>query len=387
MSEYYNRYMPNPRLKPDGTLVKDAAEWETHKETLRALAQEHMYGTWPGKADRVTAEKTGSEVVFGGKGIRERVLLTVTYQGEDFTMDVAICRPNDAGKHPVIITNAITHDLTGRFANDVGEKLVDRGYAQVAFLMNDLVPDVQLVKYLNLTLDENKRYPNLSCGTIMAWGWGHSVTADYIETCGYAGPLICTGGSRGGKAALCCAIFDDRFVVAAPTISGCGGTGAARFCGTTDGSRQDSVRCETIGRITEVFPDWFNARYATYGPHEEPFAIDDKVNHFPLDANVLRAMVAPRAVFSSDGEEDHWANPYGTQIAWMAAQPVFDWLGVPGSNCFHIRPGVHGFDPQDWEAMLDFCDQVLGIADHPEHTDLNKPYFDIDIKQYADWMA
>lgn len=387
MSEYYNRYLPNPLLKPDGTIVRDAEDWEKQKEYLRSVAQECMYGTWPGKAERVTSELTSSEIVFDGKGIRERVLLTVTYRGEDFNMDLGICRPNDDNKHPVIISNAITHDTTGRFANDAGETLVSRGYALVAFLMNDLVLDVQIAKFLNLPMDENKKFPKLPCATIMAWGWGHSVTADYVETCSYAGPLICTGGSRGGKAALCCAIFDDRFAVAAPTIAGCGGTGSARFCGTTDGARQDSVRTETIGCITSVFPDWFNERYATYGPHEEPFVIDDKVNHFPLDANVLRAMVAPRAVFSSDGEEDHWSNPFGTQLAWMAAQPVFDMLGVPGSNCFHIRPGVHGYDPQDWEAMLDFCDQMFGIGKHPEHADLNKPYFDVDIKQYADWIG
>ena len=175
--------------------------------------------------------------------------------------------------------------------------------------------------------------------------------------------------------------------MAAPTIAGCGGTGTARFCGTTDGSRQDSVRSETIGRITEVFPDWFNDKYATYGPHEEPFAIGEEVNSFPLDANVLRAMVAPRAVFSSDGEEDHWSNPFGTQLGWMAAQPVFDWLGVPEKNAFNIRPGVHGFDERDWIAMLDFCDQIFGKEDSTPCESLNKPYFtDINLKEYADWI-
>jgi len=382
---YYSKTLPNPMLKPDGTLVADAQEWEQQKAYLREVAQEHMYGTWPGKAECVKAVSQTTEEVMEGKAICEHVQLAVTYGGDTFNMDIMIHRPNDGEKHPAIIANSFSH--LPKFQNPYLPKVVERGYALVTFLMGDLVPDVQLVKYFNLPVDENKVFPKLPCRTIMAWAWGHSVVADYIETREFVSALISTGASRGGKAALCAAIFDDRFAVAAPTIAGCGGTGTARFCGTTDGSRQDSVRSETIGRITEVFPDWFNDKYATYGPHEEPFAIGEEVNSFPLDANVLRAMVAPRAVFSSDGEEDHWSNPFGTQLGWMAAQPVFDWLGVPEKNAFNIRPGVHGFDERDWISMLDFCDQIFGKEGAVPCESLNKPYFnDVDIRQYADWI-
>jgi len=385
---YYSKGLPNPLLKPDGTLVKDVQEWEAQKAYLRGVVQEHMYGTWPGKAEKVEALSVTTEDAFNGTAILEKVELAVTYGGTTFTMDVRIHRPKDHEKHPTIINNGITYDPSFQLQNPYQPEVAKRGYVLATFLMADIVPDYQLRQYYpTLPVDGSKIRPKLPCRTIMAWAWGHSVVADYIETRDFAGPLIATGASRGGKAALCAAIFDERFVVAAPTISGCGGTGAARFCGTIDGSRQDSVRCETIGRVGEVFPDWFTDQYVSYGTHEEPFAIGDEVNHFPLDANILRALVAPRAVINSDGEEDHWSNPFGTQLAWMAAQPVFDLLGVPEKNAFNLRKGVHALDALDWIAMLAFCDQLFG-KECPEPCEtLNQPYFkDIDISKYAEWM-
>ena len=378
---FCSKGLPNPLQREDGTLVRNPEEWEQHKARLRAIAQEHMYGTWPHPA-QIQGALVSRESAFDGKGICERHRLEVTYDEITFPLDVTLFLP-EGERRATVIANGFANDP--KFQNPYLPTLVQRGYAMASFLMGDIVPDPDLAKNLHISLDENRPYPRLPCSTIMAWAWGHSVVADYLQGTP-TGPLIATGASRGGKAALCAGIFDERFAVVAPTIAGCGGTGSARFCGTTDGSRQDSVRCETIGRITTSFPDWFNARYATYGQPTEPYAIGEEMNSFPLDANVLRAMVAPRAVFSSDGEEDHWSNPFGTQLGWMAAQPVFDLLGVPERNGFHIRPGVHGFDARDWSSMLDFCDHVLFGCETEE--DLYKPYFtDLDIRDYAPWMT
>ena len=65
---YYSKTLPNPMLKPDGTLVADAQEWEQQKAYLREVAQEHMYGTWPGKAECVKAvSQTMEEVMEAAK--------------------------------------------------------------------------------------------------------------------------------------------------------------------------------------------------------------------------------------------------------------------------------------------------------------------------------
>ena len=139
---YYSKMLPNPMLKPDGTLVADAQEWEQQKAYLREVAQEHMYGTWPGKAECVKAVSQTTEEVMEGKAICEHVQLAVTYGGDTFSMDIMIHRPNDGEKHPTIIANSFSH--LPKFQNPYLPKVVERGYALVNFLMGDLVPDVQL---------------------------------------------------------------------------------------------------------------------------------------------------------------------------------------------------------------------------------------------------
>lgn len=196
------------------------------------------------------------------------------------------------------------------------------------------------------------------------------------------GELIVTGHSRNGKAALCAGIFDERFLVVAPMGSGCGGAGSARFTGTADGKRQDEAQCETIGCLTAHFPYWFADSYAQFGTKQEPYPLGNAVKEFPLDANILRAACAPRAVFNSEGVEDFWANGFGTQLACDSAQKVFDFLGVPQNNAFHMRPGGHSFCGHDWIALVDFCDMVLGRERKMKHDDTIMKYFEIHLEDY-----
>ena len=220
----------------------------------------------------------------------------------------------------------------------------------------------------------------------MAWGWGHSLVADYLETCDWAGEMICTGHSRGGKAALCAGVMDDRFAVVAPIGSGCGGAGSARYLGTLDGSRQDPDKCETIGRMAHAFPKWMGLRYAEFGTKEPPFPVGEETYRLPLDAHMLRAACAPRAVFSSEGTEDYWCNLFGTQLCWQAAQPVFDFLDAAERNGFNARPGRHDFSAQDWRALIDFCDIVFHRERSMPQAALNKPAIDINVSDYAPWI-
>ena len=167
--------------------------------------------------------------------------------------------------------------------------------------------------------------------------------------------------------------------------SGCGGLGCARFSGTLALDKQDETKCETIGRMAHVFPTWMNEKYVSFGTKADPFPIGEEVNRFPLDAHMLRAACAPRAVFNSEGTHDFWANSFGTQLCRDAAQKVYEFLGVPDRNVFHIRPGGHDFNWSDWAALIDFCDIVL----HRERTmplsgAMTGPYV-INLKDYAPW--
>ena len=92
---FYSRDFPNPLLRADGTLVRNVHEWEAQKASLRELAQEHMYGTWPHKPDRLTGHCFFSEPAFSGKGLCEKHRLDVVYEETSFTMEISIYRPAD----------------------------------------------------------------------------------------------------------------------------------------------------------------------------------------------------------------------------------------------------------------------------------------------------
>ncbi len=380
MNTFYDPYLPDPFLKKDGSRVKTPSEWADQAAYIRELAAENMYGSWPGKPRSfscVTAERRDE---YFGKAKRDILTLTID---DRYPVSAEYIRPVKAGKHPVIVYNANRLSMRSPFEY---EAVITAGYGILSFDREMIRPDPQMACYGGYEEEANQReYPSLPCGDIMAWAWGHSVMADWLETQPDTGPLICTGHSRGGKAALCAGIYDERFQVVAPIGSGCGGLGCARFSGTLALDRQNETKCETIGRMAHVFPSWMNEKYATFGSQSDPYPIGDEVNRLPLDAHMLRAACAPRAVFNSEGTEDFWANSFGTQLCRDAAQKVYDFLGVPDHNVFHIRPGIHSFNSEDWAALIDFCDIVLRRERKLPHSDGFRGPYAIDLKKYAPW--
>ena len=378
--DFHDRFLPNPFIKEDGTLVKSPEEWPQQAAYIRRLAEENMYGTWPGKPKTVTVASRTSKEEFFRRSIRDTLTLMID---EKYPLKVEYIRPNDPHKHPVIVYNAARWGMRSRMEFDI---VMTAGYGIASFDREDIRPDFGAARMLGYADElEGKEFPDLPCGDIMAWGWGHSVVADWLKTLPDTGELICTGHSRGGKAALCAGIFDERFDVVAPIGSGCGGAGCARFLGTLALDVQDEKACETIGSMAHSFPTWMCPKYADFGTKEPPYPVGDEVNAFPLDAHMLRAACAPRAVFNSEGNEDLWTNSFGAQLCRDAAQKVFEFLGVPERNGYHIRPGGHDFSLRDWAALIDFCDIVLRRERKmPQADSIGRPYV-IDLKKYAPW--
>ena len=253
---FYSKTLPDPFLREDGSRVAEPSQWPEQAAYIRRLAQDCLYGQWPGKPQSLKASRVGSEIRYDGSLARltEKVELTVN---DDFMMEVEIRRPLLPRKIPAIVYNVSPAWM--RVPNE--DEITAAGYAIVLFNREAIAPDLEIAKATgHLEEAQSRKYPTLSCGEIMAWGWGHSLVADYLETCDWAGEMICTGHSRGGKAALCAGVMDDRFAVVAPIGSGCGGAGSARYLGTLDGSRQDPDKCETIGRMAHAFPKWMGPR-------------------------------------------------------------------------------------------------------------------------------
>jgi hypothetical protein len=151
--------------------------------------------------------------------------------------------------------------------------------------------------------------------------------------------LAVTGHSRGGKAALLAGATDERIALTAPNNSGAGGAGCYRVQGP---------KSEALERITKVFPFWFESRLAEFG---------GKIDRLPIDQHSVKALVAPRALLTTEALGDLWANPSGTQQTHLAAREVYAFLGAADKIGIAFREGGHEHNLADWQVLLDFADR------------------------------
>ena len=157
---------------------------------------------------------------------------------------------------------------------------------------------------------------------------------------------------------MCAAIYDERFTMCHANGSGCFGAGSLRIFGGHFGHGFGA--CETITKMYEAFPYWWGPKLGEYSGQNESGMV--------ADGHLLRALIAPRPVITTEGCGDDWSNPYGTQIMWRAAQEVYDFLGCSDRNAIHYREGGHGFQALDWEALADFME--MQFRDKKIHTNL-----------------
>lgn len=363
--------LPDPFLKPDGTRVKTPEEWPEQREYLKAMLAHYLYGEMPPAPENTSGEVLFSRKCYHGRAIAETVRITF---GPGLSFNADILRPACEGRVPVITWNQFK-DCSG--CPEEEEIVVRRGYAVAEFEKEQLAED----SAKGVAGPLASAYPGYSWGVIAMWAWMQSRLIDYLATTDYAdmSKIVATGHSRGGKVALCAGIYDDRIALCAPNGSGCGGAGCFRFLGGRLG--EGTAVCETAGSICDAFPFWWADEFAKFGLRSQKWtrstcgdmgdvleamrgmmSVAGKTAHedkLPFDLHFAKALIAPRALISTDGLSDTWANTFGTQVTWRAAQEVFDFLGVPQNNALHMRDGAHKFQSLDWLAIVDFADSVF----------------------------
>jgi len=393
--------MPDPTLDRSGNPIASLKQWEEERTYLKEMFAHYMFGHFPKERGPVSAAAHKTEPKFDGKAVEEKITLTFG-AAKKIPMNLRFIYPNEAGKKfPLIITSTdYTNDLL-----PLEEKAVtEYGFALAAFNRSDLCGDRSqleaVLQYRAGTLkakDEAvlrsvtkfasvapevidlehlhplaEAFPDCDWGEIAQWGFGYLIATDYFETLSQIDTeKICfTGHSRLGKSALCAGIYDERASIVNPNASGCGGVGSLRFLGPRSGLCQDPNACEAVGGITNFAPDWFVKEFAAFGDNS---VFPERESHLPFDANTLRAAIAPRACFTTEGLDDYWSNPCGTQFAWEDAQPLFERLGIPEKNGIHYREGGHAHNALDWQALLTYC-RFLWFGE-PLSEDINKTYF------------
>ncbi len=341
--------LPDPFIGSDGTRVTNPAQWPSQREYLLNLLDQYMFGETPPPPDDVSGELVSCRELPEIYAIEEQWRLT---DERGLSIVAEAIRPKNRQGCPVFVWN--------QFADmercPIETEVLEQGYTILSFDRTQFAPDEMGCE----TFSGGKfgacypEYPRARAVAI--WGWACSFCASWLSKRSWAGPLIAVGFSRGGKAALRAAAWDERFAVCVPVCSGAGGAGCFRYMG---GRLGEGVSvCESLGLLTrrDRFWYWYRDELAAFGSAE---GVLGEENRLPFDLHTLRALVAPRAILCVEGLDDTFANGFGTQITWRAAQEVYEFLGQRGRNGLAFFEGGHAFDAPRWRIVLDFCNVTL----------------------------
>jgi dienelactone hydrolase len=359
--------LPNPFVRTDGSTVERREDWPARREELTELVFAYEYGHLPpaapvsaserpwkpaGKqAQEAEAGRAADAVPLPPGTTEKHLLLTTGPGGRGVEIPVVLTMPAGEGPFPAIIRGDL---CWGRVDSRIAAEVAARGYILAEFDRTAIVPDEKGTRDVGLY----RLYPDQDFGALAAWAWGFHRVADYLLTRDDVRPdqLTVTGHSRGGKCALLAGATDERIALTVPNNSGCGGAGCYRF---------QADKSEDIAAITKNFPHWFHPDFPQF---------IGKIDRLPIDQHSVKALVAPRALLSTEALGDLWANPEGTQQSHLAAREVYAFLGAPEKIAVVYREGDHEHNLADWRVLLDFADvQFKGKQPPRRFDDLHFP--------------
>jgi len=385
---------PDPLRCLDGTKVSSAEDWHgKRKGEIRELFRYFVYGHAPPAPDNLKhALERQDKRCFGGKATlkelkltfgppatppihlllvvpnrRRRpapVILAISFRGNHTVLDDPKIRLSTGwvyGRSKGSAKNRATEKSRGACKGrwDI-ENSVDRGYAVATFHSSDVDPD-----FNDFTNGVHGAYKKAykkarggyDWGTVAAWAWGLGRAVDYLlrdpDIDGER--IVVMGHSRLGKTSLLAGAMDERIAAVISNNSGCTGAALSR-----------RRKGETVRKINDRFPHWFNRNYKRF---------NDKEDLLPVDQHMLIALVAPRPVFVNSGEKDAWADPKGEFLSAKGADAVYRLLGTDGLAAdgmpptdrpvmsrigYQLRSGGHGISKVDWNVFMDFLDRHLG---------------------------
>jgi hypothetical protein len=358
--------LPDP-LVAGGSQVRTPDAWRSRRAEILELFRANVYGRSPGRPEHLSFQVVDEQArAMDGAATLKRIAVLSTQAGREHRFELILFLPN-AKQGPVPVFLLLNNrpvsntDPTRRELSDFwpAEEVIARGYGIAAIQNNELAPDDKN-RYregaIGLFANGAAPRPETAWAALGAWAWGASRAMDYFET----DPRVdgkhvaIVGHSRGGKAALWAGAEDERFALVVSNESGEGGAALAR---------RDFG--ETLARITDAFPHWFAAKYASF---------KDRVGTLPVDQHMLLALMAPRAVYVASADEDLWSDPRGEFLSQVHASPVFALWGdrpigagdmpplnqplIVGRRGYHVRRGGHNLTRYDWQAFMDFADTL-----------------------------
>jgi hypothetical protein len=323
--------LPDPFLMNSGKRVSSKKDWSQRRKEIQAMFLDYQYGHLAPAPANLKAKEVSTKKLESGSATEKQLLLTMGPE-EKVSLHLILTLPAGKGPFPVIVKGDL---CWGRVAPEMIADAVRRGYLVAEFDRTEIAPD-----NADRTKGIHPLYPQYDWSTLGAWAWGYHRAVDYLAQLKAVDQkhMAITGHSRGGKATLLAGALDERIALVAPNGSGCGGAGCYRVQGD---------KSEDIAAIINRFAYWFHPRFKDFIGH---------VNQLPFDQHSLKALVAPRALLSTESLDDLWANPMGTQVSFDAARQVYEYLGAADKIGIHFRKGPHAHNEEDWKALLDFAD-------------------------------
>ena len=360
--------LPDPLLCENGQKVTTVEEWEQHRRPeLLNLVTTYMYGKAPVLKHPLEwhVDSVNNNFKFGkGKKdpqyVRKIVTIYLTEKKADGPLFHAeIITPKTAtGPVPAFMLFGGNKLAKGFGAT---QQILDRGYGVAVLNTTEGVPDgpdAYKRGAIAAYYAKGQTYPLPDqWGCLAAWAWEASRLLDYLQTDETinASKVAILGHSRMGKAALWTAAQDERFAMAIPVNSGCGG-----------GALSKRMIGETLWAMNDRFPYWTCDNFKQFSMREK---------YLPFDQHSVISLIAPRPVYLATGKDDSWADPLGEFLAGKAAEPVYALYGLPGIGCdkqpavdvamnkgyiaYHIRTGGHAILAFDWEKFLEYADRYL----------------------------
>ncbi|HEX4998609.1 MAG TPA: alpha/beta fold hydrolase [Terriglobia bacterium] len=333
--------LPDPLRFVDGRPVKSANDWKARRAEIDALEQKYDLGTFPprpGLDNVVVIDETTTN------GQITRNLRFEFGPDRKATLRATITIPAGSGPFPVMISPSISNGAAG-----FGGAALQRGYISAGFAGNDSQNDANA--YVPL-------YPDFDFADLPRRAWSSQVLTDYLYTLPQVDKahIAINGYSRDGKMALIAAAIDPRITAVIPGSTGVGGVMPWRL-----GSERGFG--ESIESTTRNFPTWFVPRLRFFSGRED---------RLPVDGNLLVALVAPRAVLITYGNNDEVSQPWPMEQAYRSALRAYDLLGKPEALGVMHSPGYHGAN--DVQAAMDWLDFQFGRSQTRWTNDLIYPW-------------